>query len=273
MRNTIIRSIAGLIAIAASSSVAASEIPLTLRGEMTQGALLLGKTHQDAAVMLNGERVKLTDDGHFVIGFPRRAELEHQLRIELGNETLTKTLELSAREYPIERIDGVPQRTVTPDPEQVERTRKEAAKVWRARQTESQRTDFLTPLIKPAEGRISGYYGSQRVLNGEPKRPHYGEDIAAPTGTPVKAPWAGVVTLAEADLFYSGGTIIIDHGYQVNTTYLHLSSVDVSVGDVLQQGDVIGAIGATGRATGPHLDWRVNWGDERLDPALLDSLY
>lgn len=248
-------------------------VPLTLKGTLTQGALLLGKTAPEATVKLNGEAVTVTPDGHFVIGFARKADLSQQVSVTLAGKTRTQTLQLAERQYNIERVDGVPQRTVTPDPEQVKRTKREAAKVWKARQTQSQRKDFLTPLVKPAEGRISGYYGSQRILNGEPRNPHYGEDIAAPTGTPVKAPWSGVVTLAEPDLFYSGGTIIIDHGYQVNTTYLHLNSVDVSVGDTIEQGEVIGTIGATGRATGPHLDWRVNWGNERLDPSLLPALY
>src|SRR5690606_23736658 len=141
--------------------------------------------------------------------------------------------------------------------------------VWQARQQISQRTDFLKPVVRPAEGRISGVYGSQRVLNGEPRQPHYGLDIAAPTGTPVKAPWPGRVLLAVPDMFYSGGTLIVDHGYGVTTTYIHLNSILVEVGQTVGQGDPIAEIGATGRVTGPHLDWRLNWYNERLDPALL----
>lgn len=265
--------IGGLLLALSLTTSAANDIPLVLKGELTQGALLLGKTSAEAQIKLNDQAVATTPDGYFVVGFARKADLTQELTVTTGQQSRTETLSLTQREYQIERVDGVPQRTVTPDPEQIKRTKKEAAKVWKARQTESQRRDFLTPLIKPAEGRISGYYGSQRILNGEPRNPHYGEDIAAPTGTPVKAPWSGVVTLAEPDLFYSGGTIIIDHGYQINTTYLHLNSVDVAVGDSIEQGDVIGTIGATGRATGAHLDWRVNWGNERLDPSLLPSLY
>lgn len=251
----------------------AQDIPLTLTGERTQGTLLLGKTDPQAKVSLNGETVAVTPDGYFVIGFGRKAELQQQLTLTMDGQQRQQQINLSEREYQIERVDGVPQRTVTPNPEQIKRTRKEAEQVWKARQQSSDRTDFLTPLVKPAEGRISGYYGSQRVVNGEPKNPHYGEDIAVPTGTPVKSPWSGIVTLAEPDLFYSGGTIIIDHGYQVNTTYLHLSAINVEVGQRIEQGEKIGEVGATGRATGPHLDWRVNWGNERLDPALLPSLY
>lgn len=127
----------------------------------------------------------------------------------------------------------------------------------------------MQDFIWPAKGRLSGFYGSQRVLNGDPKRPHYGVDVAAPTGTEVVAPADGVVRLAHPDLFFSGGTIIIDHGFGVNSTFLHLSSVDVEVGEPVKQGDFIGRIGATGRATGPHLDWRINWLNHRLDPQLL----
>jgi murein DD-endopeptidase MepM/ murein hydrolase activator NlpD len=253
--------------------LASSSVPLEVKGPFTQGALHLGKTVAGAEVTLNGEAVEVTDNGYFVFGFGRKAELEHELSVSANGETRTKTIKLSEREYDIDRVDGVPQKTVTPDPEQVKRARKEAEKVWLARQKASKNKHFLTPVAKPAEGRISGVYGSQRVFNGEPRNPHYGEDIAVPTGTPVKAPWTGKVVLAEPDLFYSGGTIIIEHGYKVNTTYLHLSKLHVETGDTVKQGEVIGEVGATGRATGPHLDWRVNWGNTRLDPALLPQLY
>lgn len=248
-------------------------LPLDIKGSLTQGALLLAKSEPGVSVTLNGESIDVTDNGYFVFGFARKAALEQRLTVTKGQQEVVRTLTLTPREYKIDRVNGVPQKTVTPDPKQVKRAKKEAGKVWLARQKETQKTDFLTPVIKPAEGRISGVYGSQRVFNGEPRNPHYGEDIAGPKGAPVSAPWAGEVVLAEPDLFYSGGTIIIEHGYKVTTTYLHLSQLNVAVGDKVKQGERIGAIGATGRATGPHLDWRVNWGNERLDPALLPQLY
>lgn len=248
-------------------------LPLDIKGPLTQGALLLAKSEPGVSVTLNGESIEVTDNGYFVFGFARQAALEHRLTVTKGQQEVVRTLTLTPREYKIDRVNGVPQKTVTPDPKQVKRAQKEAEKVWLARQKKTQKTDFLTPVIKPAKGRISGVYGSQRVFNGEPRNPHYGEDIAGPKGAPVSAPWAGEVVLAEPDLFYSGGTIIIEHGYKVTTTYLHLSRLDVAVGDTVEQGERIGAIGATGRATGPHLDWRVNWGNERLDPALLPQLY
>ncbi|MCK7458621.1 M23 family metallopeptidase [Idiomarina aminovorans] len=265
---------AAVLLLSWTSTVLADEVlPLEIKGPLTQGALILAKTELGVSATLNGEELQVTEQGYIVFGFPRKAPLENTLVIKKGEQTITRELILKPREYKIDRVDGVPQKTVTPDPEQVKRAKKEAGKVWLARQKETTRTDFLTPVTKPAEGRISGVYGSQRIFNGEPRNPHYGEDIAGPTGTPVHAPWSGDVVLAEPDLFYSGGTIIIEHGYKVTTTYLHLSELHVEVGDKVEQGDSIGAIGATGRATGPHLDWRVNWGNERLDPALLPQLY
>lgn len=257
----------------ATSALANDAIPLKIKGPLTQGALHLGKTVAGAKVTLDGESIAVTDKGYFVFGFGRKAELEHKLTVSAHGEQRTRSITLKERKYDIDRVEGVPQKTVTPDPKQVKRARKEAEKVWLARQESSKKQYFLTPVDKPAEGRISGVYGSQRFFNGEPRNPHYGEDIAVPTGTSVKAPWTGTVVLAEPDLFYSGGTIIIEHGYKVNTTYLHLSKLHVETGDEVKQGDVIGEVGATGRATGPHLDWRVNWGNTRLDPALLPQLY
>ncbi|MDN7126494.1 M23 family metallopeptidase [Pseudidiomarina sp. 1APR75-33.1] len=243
---------------------------LELTGARTAGALMIAKTDPSYQVALNGEALAVSDNGIVVFGFERDSEGVQELTLTLADgRQVTQQLELEPRSYVIDRVEGVPQRTVTPDPEQVARARKEAAAVWQARQTFSTRQDFLQPIIEPAQGRISGVYGSQRIFNGEPRNPHYGLDVAAPTGTPVKVVWSGKVVFADDDLFYSGGTIIVDHGQGLTTTYIHLSEVKVQVGDEVEQGTVIGAIGATGRATGPHLDWRVNWRNVRLDPALV----
>lgn len=260
-----------LLVLPGTATVTASTVePIELKGARTAGALMIGKTDPTAEVSLNGEALMVHPDGHVVFGFDRDASGSQELAITFASgEVVKQSIELQPREYQIDRVEGVPQRTVTPDPQQVARARKEAAAVWKARQTLSHRTDFLQPVIEPAQGRISGVYGSQRIFNGEPRNPHFGLDVAAPTGTPVKVVWPGEVVFADTDLFYSGGTIIVDHGLGITTTYIHLSRVDVEVGDTLEQGQVIGAIGATGRATGPHLDWRVNWRDVRLDPALV----
>ena len=180
---------------------------------------------------------------------------------------------IAQREYLLQNITGVPQQTVTPSEEHLARIRSEREKVRAAKALRLARDDGLNALQTgfswPVTGRISGVYGSQRIYNGTPGSPHYGVDVARPEGTPVMAPAPGEVTLAEPDLFYSGGTIILDHGYGFSSSFLHLSEVSVSVGDRLQTGDRLGAIGATGRATGPHLDWRMSWLNQRIDPQLL----
>jgi murein DD-endopeptidase MepM/ murein hydrolase activator NlpD len=245
------------------------DLSIELRGARTAGALLIGKTALGNRVYLAEQELTVTQTGHVVFGFGREARGSQLLHVVApSGERATVSIELAPRDYKIDRVNGVPQQTVTPDPEQVARSRREAQWVAAARNDISQRLDFLQPLIKPAQGRISGVYGSQRIFNGEPRNPHYGLDIAAPTGTPVQAPWPGRVVLAEADLFFSGGTLILDHGYGITSTYMHLHKLLVNVGDEVHQGQLVAEIGATGRATGPHLDWRINWRQERLDPAL-----
>lgn len=240
---------------------------LELRGERTQGALLTGKTQPGSKVTLNGEPVRLTGEGEFAIGFGRDADPEHTLVVESPDgERQEKILEIRQRDYDIQRIEGVPQETVTPDESFYKRIREEAAQVGRARAVESDLKAFLGSYIWPVEGRISGVYGSQRYYNGEPRQPHYGVDVAAPQGTPVKAPADGVVRLAEPDLYFSGGTLLIDHGFGVSSTMLHLSRVLVEEGQTVSQGEVVAEVGMSGRATGPHLDWRMNWYKARIDP-------
>ena len=233
-----------------------------------QGSLLWGRVAPGSAVYLDDEPLSVSSDGVVVLGFGRDAAGSSILRVE-GENSCWEELSPSAREYNIQRVEGVPQRTVTPDPEHLERIRREAVLVRDARARSSERTDFAGGFAWPLKGPISGVYGSQRVYNGKPGRPHYGVDVAAPTGTPVAAPAPGVVVLAEPDLFYSGGTLIIDHGSEVSSSFLHLSKVSVEVGTRVETGDIVGEVGATGRATGPHLDWRMNWRDRRVDPQLL----
>ncbi|KAA9133575.1 M23 family metallopeptidase [Marinihelvus fidelis] len=228
---------------------------------------MFGQALPGSEVTLDGEAVMVSADGQFVFGFGRDDAGTVTLQVlEPGTETESVELTIAAREYNIERVDGLPPKTVTPDPESLARIRREGAMVSSARARRDDRTDFADGFTWPATGRLSGFYGSQRVLNGEPRRPHFGVDVAAPTGTPVTAPAPGVVTLAEPDLYYSGGTVVLDHGMGLSSSFLHLSAVDVTVGQDVAQGDLIGKIGATGRATGPHLDWRMNWLDKRVDP-------
>jgi murein DD-endopeptidase MepM/ murein hydrolase activator NlpD len=223
-----------------------------LRGEPVQGGLIFGQTDAGSSITLDGEPVPVSEQGEFVIGFNRDETGTRTLRVSppSGPESVQQ-LVVAARDYQVERVDGLPPRTVTPDPEAAERIRQEARMVATARARRGLSADYNSGFSWPAAGRISGVYGSQRVLNGEPRRPHFGLDIAAPTGSEVRAPADGVVTLTHPDMYFSGGTIILDHG---------------EAGASVRQGDLIGHIGATGRASGPHLDWRMNWLDRRVDP-------
>lgn len=245
---------------------------LALSGSFSQGGLVWGKVAPGTSVTLDGSPLEVLDDGTTLAGFGRDAASTAEL-VVTGDTPCRQTLTIEQREYNIQRVEGVPQRTVTPPQEQLDRIARERALVGAAKARRIERPDLLRDTLAgfawPAQGPISGVYGSQRVYNGTPRSPHYGVDVAVPTGTPVTAPAPGVITLAEADLFYSGGTIILDHGYNLSSSFLHLSEVSVKVGQVVEAGDVIGAVGATGRATGPHLDWRMSWRRERIDPQLL----
>lgn len=242
------------------------------QGSLQQGGLIWFQVPAGSEVTLDGTALDVLSDGTTLAGFGRDAAPTARLTIS-GPAPCDETLAIARREYRIQRVEGVPQRTVTPPQAQLERIRREAARVRDARAPRRADEALLLSVLGqfewPLLGPISGVYGSQRVYNGKPGRPHYGIDVARPTGTEVVAPAPGVITLAEPDLFYSGGTVILDHGYRLSSTFLHLSAVDVEVGQVLDTGDRIGAVGATGRATGPHLDWRMNWRNQRIDPGLL----
>jgi murein DD-endopeptidase MepM/ murein hydrolase activator NlpD len=254
------------------TNLAASAKPaLEFRGYFTQGGLVIGKTEPSNNVTLNSKSLVVDANGYFTMGFGRDEKLNHRLTIVSKNSTakLEHPFKITKRTYKVERVDGLPPSKVNPyKPETLKRIRAETKLVKSARATFSYRNDFVKEMIWPAVGRISGVYGSQRVLNGEPKRPHYGLDIANKKGANVKAPWSGKVVLTHPDMYFSGGTIVLEHGLGVTTSYIHLSRIDVKPGDIVEQGQVIGGIGSTGRATGPHLDWRMNWYNTRLDPHL-----
>jgi murein DD-endopeptidase MepM/ murein hydrolase activator NlpD len=258
-----------LLWLAGASAPAAAD-PVELEGRATQGGLLFGLAEPGTAVRLDGEPVPVTPDGRFVLGFgrdaPPAAELE--FRFPDGSRE-TRPLEIAARTYGEQRIEGLPQETVTPDPALQARIDRENAAVARARRAQAAVAYWAGGFAWPCAGPISGVYGTARILNGEPRQPHYGVDIAAPEGTPVGAPAAGIVTLAARDMVLTGGTIVIDHGQGLSSTLMHLSAVLVPVGRFVEQGEIVGKVGATGRATGPHLDWRMNWRKARIDPELL----
>ena len=259
-----------LIATALVASASFSAMALELKGHLTQGGLVTGKLENAKSVSLDGKSLKLSPNGDFVFGFGRDADTTHTLKwVDNNGKSHLQSIAITKREYKIDKITGVAKKYVSPPKEVSARISREAVAVRKAREVDSDLLYFLDPVLKPAEGRISGVYGSQRYFNGEPRRPHFGLDIANKTGSPVYAPISGTVVYAEPDLYYSGGTLIIDHGHGITSTYIHLSKLNVKVGDTITQGNKVAEIGATGRVTGPHLDWRFNWKGERLDPALL----
>jgi murein DD-endopeptidase MepM/ murein hydrolase activator NlpD len=252
--------------------ICTSAFAVELSGTAMQGQVIFGQTSPGAKVSLDDRAVMVSPEGQFVIGFGRDQTGSQTLAISLpsgGSET--HVLDIAPREYNIERVDGLPPSTVTPDPSALDRIRQEAKMVASARERRDERTDFAQGFDWPARGRISGVYGSQRVLNGEPRRPHFGLDIAAPEGSPVYAPAPGIITLTHPDMYFSGGTIILDHAHGLSSTFLHLSEVLVEAGTRVDKGLLMGRVGSTGRASGPHLDWRMNWLDKRVDPQQLVS--
>ena len=247
------------------------QVNVALNGKFTQGALLRGQAPAGAKVTLNGETVQTNKDGKFVVGFEREAPLQQTLVVKLENgQKWQRDITLEKREYNIQRIDGLEQKMVSPPAEVTARIKQDNINVANARSGNTDLDALFTRFEWPAKGVISGVYGSQRILNGVPKWPHYGLDIANETGTPVYAPVDGVVTMAD-DLYYSGNTLILDHGMRVFSTFLHMDTITVEVGETVKQGEQIGTIGSTGRSTGPHLDWRINLGNTRLDPQTIIS--
>lgn len=241
-----------------------------LSGKMMQGGLVTGTTDPSAAVYFEGRKVRVSDAGRFVIGFGRDFKKTANLIVKFDDGSqIVRKIDIDKRDYNTERVDGLPPSKVTPSKKFLKRIRRENGEIARFRSIDTPDEWYLSGWKWPAKGRISGVYGSQRVLNNIPKRPHFGLDVAALVGTPVYASTDGLVRMAETDLYYTGGTIMIDHGHGLVSVYSHLSKLSVSAGVFVPQGTKIGEIGATGRASGPHLDWRLNWFGERLDPQLL----
>ena len=248
----------------------AAALNLQLDGQFVQGGLVQGQTDAGAEVMFAGRQVRVSPNGVFLIGFSRDATSTAVLTVlHADGSCQARTLTIAKRKYNIQRIDGLTPALVTPPPEVLERIQRENARIRLARHRDTPEPLFESGWIWPAQGNISGVYGSQRILNGEPRQPHYGVDISAPVGSPVVAPAAGVVALAANSMYFSGGTLIVDHGHGLTSAFLHLSRILVREGERVGRGDLIAEIGATGRATAAHLDWRINLFDARLDPALL----
>jgi len=245
-------------------SITTSSFAATFNGKFIQGAFILGKTDPGAEVFIDKKKIKVTSEGFFVFGLGR--DRKNDVVIKINEKEIIK--KVKKRKYNIQRIDGLEEKKVTPPEEVYERIKKENKWIAEARAIDSDLIFFTKKFNIPVKNYvISGVYGSQRILNGKPKWPHYGLDFAAKKGTKIKAMLDGVVTLAQSDLFYTGGTLIFDHGHGVSTLYMHMEKIFVSKGQKVKQGDIIGTVGSTGRATGAHLDVRLNWFKTRLDPA------
>ena len=261
--------LATLYALAGMSSAGVAG-ELTLRGERMQGGLIVGQAPAGTVLSLDGNPIPITPDGKFVFGFDRDRTEPAILEASFADGTAAREeIAVAPRDYDIQHVNGVARKYVSPPPETLARIRADAVKKRKARVKDTPLDYFAGDFIWPVTGPISGVYGSQRFYNGEPRRPHYGLDIAAGEGALVRAPQAGTVRLAEPDMYFEGGLIFIDHGHSLISVLMHLSSVDVKAGMKVEQGDVVGRVGATGRVTGPHLDWRMYWRNAHVDPQLL----
>lgn len=251
-------------------NVARADTPVTLDGDVMPGSLIIGTAPQGSRVMVEGRNVRVSRAGQFLAGLGRNAS--GQLVINVTGPDGTSSdhrWAIASRDYDIQRIDGLPKKQVTPDPEVLERIGRESGLIKTARKNDGEIPYFAGGFQWPVTGRISGVFGSQRILNGEPRNPHNGVDIAAPEGTPVVAIGDGVVTLAHEDMFYTGKTVVLDHGHGLTSVYAHMSDIEVAVGETVAKGQPVGKVGQTGRSTGPHLHWGVTLFSTHLDPALL----
>ena len=267
---TQVAQVAPRVAQASPATTANADTRVVFPTSVQQGSLVLGKVPADATVRYGTRVLRPTNYGTVVFGIGRDEAGPVSVDITTSDGRMqTARITVTPRDWPVENVRGVPPKTVEPPPDIAARIEREQAQVVAARVRDDDRADFAQAFVWPVKGRISGRFGNQRVYNGVPKSPHSGMDIAAPTGTPVLAPASGIVTFAAPDLYLTGGTLLLDHGHGVSSNFLHLSRIDVKVGDRVQQGQVIGAVGATGRATGPHLHWGMNWFDVRVDPLLV----
>ena len=237
-------------------------------GKFIQGHFIIGKTDPSSKIKIDKKQIRVSKDGYFAFGLARDRKYDVVITIEVNGVKEKITKRVQKRKYNIQRIDGLEEKLVTPPEEVYERIKKDNKLIAKARAVNTSLDFFKDKFIVPVDDAIiTGVYGSQRILNGKPKWPHYGLDFAQKEGAPVKAMINGTVTLAETDLYYTGGSLIFDHGHGISTLYMHMQKIFVKKGQKIKQGEVIGTVGATGRATGAHLDIRLNWFDVRLDPA------
>ncbi len=243
------------------------------QGKFIQGHFIIGKTESKTKIWIDKQKIRVTDDGYFAFGIGRDRKYDVIITLKKDGKKQQIVKKIQKRKYKIQKIDGLPEKKVTPPKEVYERIKRENKIIAKARAVDSSLTFFKNKFIHPLDSAIvTGVYGSQRILNGKPKWPHYGIDFAAKEGTKIKAMLDGTATMVEPDLFYTGGTLIFDHGHGISTLYMHMQKIFVKKGQKVKQGDIIGTVGSTGRSTGAHLDVRLNWFGTRLDPATVLKL-
>jgi murein DD-endopeptidase MepM/ murein hydrolase activator NlpD len=241
-----------------------------LDGHLTQGGLAFGRTDAGSRVTLDKQHMPIAGDGRFLLGFGRDQTPHATLAIaHPDGKAETQELTIAQRKFDIQRINNLPKNQVEPNAEELKRIKAEQVRINAARARDSDLPFAFEPFDWPALGPISGVYGRQRILNGQPRAPHFGVDIAAPRGTHLKAPAGGIISLADADLFFTGGTVIIDHGHGLASLFAHMDQLAVKEGDTLDKGGYVGNLGATGRATGPHLHWGMFLFSTPIDAQLL----
>jgi len=253
--------------------VASQAFGVEFQGKFIQGHFIIGKTDPKTKIWIDKQKIRVTDDGYFAFGIGRDRKYDIVISLEKDEKKQRIVKKIQKRKYKIQRIEGLPEKKVTPPKEVYDRIKRENKLIGDARSLDSNLTFFKNKFINPLnEAIVTGVYGSQRILNGKPKWPHYGIDFAAKEGTKIKAMLDGTATMVETDLFYTGGTIIFDHGHGISTLYMHMQKIFIKKGQEVKQGDIIGTVGSTGRSTGPHLDVRLNWFGTRLDPATVLEL-
>lgn len=263
-----LQAVCSLWVVLLASNIQAESVLLT--GKAVQGGVMFGQAPAGSEIQWGDLPLPISEEGRFVFGIPKDATASRTLKVKLPDgQAWEREITPTVREFQVQRIEGLDPSRVTPPPEVMQRIASDAHLARTARQTISEHVAFDEPFIWPVKGRITGVYGAQRILNGEPRAPHWGVDIAAPTGTAVLAPAGGLVALVHEDMYFSGGTLFIDHGHGLMSAFLHLDDIHVAVGEWVDQGETVASVGSTGRSTGPHLDWRVSWRDVRVDAQLL----